>query len=694
MARYLVIVESPAKVKTIKKFLGSNYVVTASNGHVRDMPKSQMGIDIENDYEPKYITIRGKGEILARLRKEVKKADKIYLATDPDREGEAISWHLSKALKLEDKKVYRISFNEITKNAVKASLKNPREIDMDLVDAQQARRVLDRIVGYKISPLLWAKVKRGLSAGRVQSVALRIIADREEEINAFIPEEYWTLDADLKVKGERKLLTAKFYGTEKNKMTISSKEELDEIMKEVENAEYSVADIKKGERTKKAPVPFTTSTLQQEASKALNFATAKTMRIAQQLYEGVDIKGSGTVGLITYLRTDSTRISEEADATVREYIREGFGEEYVSDGDVKKSSDKKIIQDAHEAIRPTDVTRTPAAVKEFLSRDQFRLYQLVWKRFIASRMQPARYETTSVKIAAGQYRFTVAASKIVFEGFRSVYTEAGETKEENNVLLKGLDMDSVLTKESLNSKQHFTQPPAHYTEATLVKTLEELGIGRPSTYAPTISTIIARRYVAKENKNLYLTEIGEVVNNIMKQSFPSIVDVNFTANMESLLDGVAEGKVRWKTIIENFYPDLEAAVEKAETELEQVKIEDEVTDVICEECGRNMVVKYGPHGKFLACPGFPDCRNTKPYLEKIGVPCPVCGKDVVIRKTKKGRRYYGCEDNPECEFMSWQKPSTKKCPRCGKYMLEKGNKLVCSDEQCGYVENIENTKEN
>lgn len=694
MARYLVIVESPAKVKTIKKFLGSNYVVTASNGHVRDMPKSQMGIDIENDYEPKYITIRGKGEILAKLRKEVKKADKIYLATDPDREGEAISWHLSKALKLEDKKVYRISFNEITKNAVKASLKNPREIDMDLVDAQQARRVLDRIVGYKISPLLWAKVKRGLSAGRVQSVALRIIADREEEINAFIPEEYWTLDADLKVKGERKLLTAKFYGTEKSKMTISSKEELDEIMKEVENAEYSVADIKKGERTKKAPVPFTTSTLQQEASKALNFATAKTMRIAQQLYEGVDIKGSGTVGLITYLRTDSTRISEEADATVREYIREGFGEEYVSDGDVKKSSDKKIIQDAHEAIRPTDVTRTPAAVKEFLSRDQFRLYQLVWKRFIASRMQPARYETTSVKIAAGQYRFTVAASKIVFEGFRSVYTEAGETKEENNVLLKGLDMDSVLTKESLNSKQHFTQPPAHYTEATLVKTLEELGIGRPSTYAPTISTIIARRYVAKENKNLYLTEIGEVVNNIMKQSFPSIVDVNFTANMESLLDGVAEGKVRWKTIIENFYPDLEAAVEKAETELEQVKIEDEVTDVICEECGRNMVVKYGPHGKFLACPGFPDCRNTKPYLEKIGVPCPVCGKDVVIRKTKKGRRYYGCEDNPECEFMSWQKPSTKKCPRCGKYMLEKGNKLVCSDEQCRYVENIENNKDN
>ena len=689
MSRYLVIVESPAKVKTIKKFLGSNYVVTASNGHVRDLPKSQLGVDVEHDYEPKYITIRGKGEILANLRKEVKKADKVYLATDPDREGEAISWHLSQALKLENKKTYRISFNEITKNAVKASLKNAREIDMDLVDAQQARRVLDRIVGYRISPLLWAKVKRGLSAGRVQSVALRIIADREEEINAFIPEEYWTLDANLKVEGEKKLLTAKFYGTEKKKMTIRSKEELEQILKEVDQADYSVADIKKGERIKKAPVPFTTSTLQQEASKALNFATSKTMRIAQQLYEGIDIKGNGTVGIITYLRTDSTRVSEEADASVREYIASNYGKEYVAAGEAKEGADKKIIQDAHEAIRPTDVSRTPAVMKDSLTRDQFRLYQLIWKRFVASRMRPARYETTSVKIAAGTYRFTVAASKIIFEGFRSVYTEAGEEKEESNVLLKGLDMDSRLTKESFESKQHFTQPPAHYTEAALVKTLEELGIGRPSTYAPTISTIIARRYVAKENKNLYLTEIGEVVNNIMKQSFPSIVDVNFTANMESLLDGVAEGKVGWKTIIENFYPDLEKAVEKAEKEQEAVKIEDEVTDVICDQCGRNMVIKYGPHGRFLACPGFPECRNTKPYLEKIGVPCPVCGKDVVIRKTKKGRKYYGCEDNPNCEFMSWQKPSTKKCPRCGSHMVEKGNKLLCSDEQCGYVENKE-----
>ena len=678
MARYLVIVESPAKVKTIKKFLGSNYVVMASNGHVRDLPKSKLGIDVENGYEPRYITIRGKGDLLASLRKEVKKADKIYLATDPDREGEAISWHLSIALKLEGKKVYRISFNEITKNAVKASLKNAREIDMNLVDAQQARRALDRIVGYRISPLLWAKVKRGLSAGRVQSVALRIIAEREAEIDAFIPEEYWTLDVNLNVAGEKKLLNARFYGTDKKKQTIGSKEELDQIVNKLENETFAVDEIKKGERIKKAPVPFTTSTLQQEASKVLNFATAKTMRIAQQMYEE---------GFITYLRTDSTRISDEADEAVRAYIGSQYGGNFVAEGTAKKKESKNV-QDAHEAIRPTDVNRTPAAVKESLSRDQFRLYQLIWKRFVASRMQPAKYETTSVKIAAGEYRFTVTASRVLFEGFQTVYTESGEEKAENNVLLKGLDKDSVLTKENFDTKQHFTQPPAHYTEATLVKAMEELGIGRPSTYAPTISTIIARRYVVKENKNLYMTEIGEVVNNIMIQSFPSIVDAYFTANMESLLDAVAEGKVEWKTIIENFYPDIEEAVQKAEKELESVKIEDEVTDVICDECGRNMVIKYGPHGKFLACPGFPDCRNTKPYLEKAGVPCPVCGKEVVYRKTKKGRRYYGCEDNPNCEFMSWQKPSAKKCPKCGNYMVEKGNKCCCSDEQCGFVENI------
>ena len=691
MARYLVIVESPTKVKTIKKFLGSNYVVMASNGHVRDLPKSQMGVDLEHDFEPKYITIRGKGEILAGLRKEVKKADKIYLATDPDREGEAISWHLMKALKLEGKKVYRISFNEITKSAVKASLKNARDIDMDLVDAQQARRVLDRIVGYKISPVLWAKVKRGLSAGRVQSVALRIIADREDEIAAFIPEEYWSLDANFKVKGEKKPLVAKFYGTKDEKITIHNEEEMNKILAELEDAEYKVVDVKRGERSKKAPLPFTTSTLQQEASKALNFATSKTMRIAQQLYEGVDIKGSGTVGLITYLRTDSTRISEEADANARAYVGKAYGEEYVAEAasEQKQKNDGKNIQDAHEAIRPSDVTRVPAEIKESLTRDQFRLYQLIWKRFVASRMQPAKYETTSVKIGADDYRFTVSASKIIFEGFRLAYVESDEEKQSGNVMVNSIDKDSELTKESFDYKQHFTQPPAHYTEASLVKTLEELGIGRPSTYAPTISTIITRRYVAKENKNLYMTELGEVVNNIMKQSFASIVDVNFTAYMEGLLDMIAEGKVEWKSVISNFYPDLNEAVEKAEKELETVKIEDEVTDVVCEECGRNMVIKYGPHGKFLACPGFPECRNTKPYLEKIGVACPKCGKDIVLRKTKKGRRYYGCEDNPECDFMSWQKPSEEKCPKCGSYMVEKGNKLVCGNEQCGFVKNKE-----
>ena len=691
MARYLVIVESPTKVKTIKKFLGSNYVVMASNGHVRDLPKSQMGVDLEHDFEPKYITIRGKGEILAGLRKEVKKADKIYLATDPDREGEAISWHLMKALKLEGKKVYRISFNEITKSAVKASLKNARDIDMDLVDAQQARRVLDRIVGYKISPVLWAKVKRGLSAGRVQSVALRIIADREDEIAAFIPEEYWSLDANFKVKGEKKPLTAKFYGTKDEKITIHNEEELHKILADLEDAEYEVVDVKRGERSKKAPLPFTTSTLQQEASKALNFATSKTMRIAQQLYEGVDIKGCGTVGLITYLRTDSTRISEEADANARAYVGKAYGEEYVAEttSEQKQKNDGKNIQDAHEAIRPSDVTRVPAEIKESLTRDQFRLYQLIWKRFVASRMQPAKYETTSVKIGADDYRFTVSASKIIFEGFRLAYVESDEEKQSGNVMVNSIDKDSELTKESFDYKQHFTQPPAHYTEASLVKTLEELGIGRPSTYAPTISTIITRRYVAKENKNLYMTELGEVVNNIMKQSFASIVDVNFTAYMEGLLDMIAEGKVEWKSVISNFYPDLKEAVEKAEKELETVKIEDEVTDVVCEECGRNMVIKYGPHGKVLACPGFPECRNTKPYLEKIGVACPKCGKDIVLRKTKKGRRYYGCEDNPECDFMSWQKPSEEKCPKCGSYMVEKGNKLVCGNEQCGFVKNKE-----
>ncbi len=683
MAKYLVIVESPAKVKTIKKFLGANYEVAASNGHVRDLPRSVLGIDVDHDFEPRYITIRGKGDILANLRKEVKKAEKVYLATDPDREGEAISWHLLAALKLENKKVYRITFNEITKTAVKESLKHAREINMDLVDAQQARRCLDRMVGYKISPVLWAKVKRGLSAGRVQSVALRIICDREEEINAFIPEEYWTLDASFKVEGEKKPLSAKYYGTVDEKKTIASAQELQKIRKLLEGAEYQVSSVKNGERVKKAPLPFTTSTLQQEASKVLNFSTQKTMRLAQQLYEGIDIKGNGTVGVITYLRTDSTRVSEEAEAAAKVFVSERYGEEYAAGTEQERKSTQKI-QDAHEAIRPTDIGRTPVELKESLSRDQFRLYQLIWKRFVASRMAPAVYETTSVKIDAAGQRFTVAASKVKFDGFMSVYTEEDE-KEENNTLMKGITRDTKLSLLGLEEKQHFTQPAPHYTEASLVRAMEELGIGRPSTYAPTITTILARRYIVKENKNLYVTELGEVVNNMMKEAFPSIVDVNFTATMEALLDGVEEGSVKWKTVVANFYPDLSEAVEKAEKELDEVEIADELSDEFCDVCGRQMVIKYGPHGRFLACPGFPECRNTKPYFEKIGVACPKCGKDIVLKKTKKGRKYYGCIENPECDFMVWQKPVADKCDRCGSILLQKGSKLVCSDENCGFV---------
>ena len=690
MHKYLVIVESPAKVKTISKFLGANYKVMASQGHVRDLPKSQMGVDIEHDYEPKYITIRGKGDILAALRKEAKKADKVYLATDPDREGEAISWHLAAALKLEDKDIYRITFNEITKNAVKASLKEARKIDMNLVDAQQARRVLDRVVGYGISPLLWAKIKRGLSAGRVQSVALRMICDRENEIDEFIPEEYWSMEAVLNIKGEKKPLIAKFYGDENGKIEIKNGAQMQDILDEVKKSDFSIESIKRGEKVKKSPLPFTTSTLQQEAAKTLNMSTKRTMNIAQQLYEGVDIKGRGTVGLITYLRTDSTRVADEAKVSSREYISQNYGEKYIPQEANAKKDDKKI-QDAHEAIRPTDLNLSPAIVKESLQRDQFRLYQLIWKRFVASQMAPAVYETTSVKIMAGKYRFSVAASKVMFDGFMSVYKN-DDDNEENNTLAKGLDENSELSLEDVNGVQHFTQPSAHFTEASLVKALEEQGIGRPSTYAPTISTIIARHYVIKENKNLYISELGNAVNNIMITAFPTIVDVKFTANMESLLDGVAEGTVEWKEIIRNFYPDLKVAIDEAEKELEHVKIEDEVTDVICDKCGRNMVIKYGPHGKFLGCPGFPECHNTKPYLEKIGVPCPKCGKDVIIKKTKKGRTFYGCDGYPDCDFVSWQRPSEKKCPKCGGYMVEKGNKIVCADETCGYVEN-KNDKE-
>ena len=680
MPKYLVIVESPAKVKTIKKFLGANYTVVASNGHVRDLPKSTLGIDIENDYEPKYITIRGKGDKLAELRKEAKKADKVYLATDPDREGEAISWHLATALKLDEKKMRRITFNEITKNAVKASLKEPRNIDMNLVDSQQTRRILDRMVGYTISPLLWQKVKRGLSAGRVQSVALRM-------------EEYWTLEISILPEGQKKPLMARLYGDNNGKLTIKNREEMDAVIAGIKDEEYKVKEIKRGERVKKAPLPFTTSTLQQEASKVLNFATSKTMRIAQQLYEGVDIKGQGTVGLISYLRTDSTRISEEAEIMARTFISGNYGENYLATIENNKKNNNKI-QDAHEAIRPTNIDLTPAKIKDDLSRDQFRLYQLIWKRFTASRMQSARYETTSVKISAGNYIFTTAASKLMFDGFMAVYTGSEDEEEKNGtVMIKNIDENTRLSLKDYEEKQHFTQPPAHFTEAALVKSLEEQGIGRPSTYAPTISTIIARRYVVKENKNLYVTELGEIVNEIMETAFPVIVDFSFTANMESLLDMIEVGNVQWKTVVRNFYPDLDEAVQNAEKALEKIKIEDEVTDVICEECGKNMVIKYGPHGKFLACPGFPDCRFTKPYFEKTGIECPKCKAELVIKKTKKGRKYYGCERNPECDFMSWQKPIKEPCPKCGDYMVEKGSKAVCANPNCGYVVSLKKESE-
>lgn len=691
MAKNLVIVESPAKVKTIKKFLGSNYDVTASMGHVRDLPKSQMGIDVEHDFEPKYITIRGKGDLLATLRKQVKKADRIYLATDPDREGEAISWHLMSALKLNegetDKSVQRITFNEITKNAVKRSLKEPRQLNMNLVDAQQARRILDRLVGYDISPLLWAKVKRGLSAGRVQSVALRIICDREEEIEEFIPEEYWTIEAALSVKGEKKKLNARFTGTLDGKKEVRTKAEADEILKFCRDAQYRVSEVKKGERIRKAPLPFTTSTMQQEASKVLNFSTQKTMRVAQQLYEGVDIKGQGTVGLISYLRTDSTRISDEAAASARDFITKEYGEQYLSADKTEGRKEKPNVQDAHEAIRPTDLNLKPALIRSSLTNEQFKLYQLIFKRFLASRMAHAVYETTAVRIeAGGRYLFTVSASKVSFDGFLSVYSDGEDEEGARNVLSGNISEKSVLSDPVVDGKQHFTQPPAHYTEASLVRALEELGIGRPSTYAPTITTLLARRYITKEGKNLFVTEMGNAVNGIMKEAFPEIVDEQFTATMESLLDGVEEGNVQWKTVIRNFYPDLEEAVKRAEKEIEEVKIADEETDVICENCGRNMVVKYGPHGKFLACPGFPDCHNTKPYYEKIGVACPSCGKDIVMRMSKKGRRYYGCIGFPDCSFMSWAKPTDRKCPKCGSMMVEKGKHLSCTNEECRYVE--------
>ena len=683
--KYLVIVESPAKAATIGKFLGNNYKIEASMGHVRDMPKSQMGIDFEHDFEPKYITIRGKGELLGKLRKDAKAADKVYLATDPDREGEAISWHLLHALNLgEEKPISRITFNEITKTAVKKSITEARDIDMDLVDAQQARRVLDRVVGYTISDLLWKKVKKGLSGGRVQSVALRLICDREGEIREFIPEEYWTLGVKLK-DADGKGFEAKFYGKGETKAELANEAETNEVLDGLKGKDFIVTDVKTGSRQKKPVAPFTTSTMQQEASKHLNMATQKTMMIAQQLYEGVNVKGEGTVGLVSYIRTDSFRISDEAYEAAVAFIKETYGENFVNPERIVYKTKGKT-QDAHEAIRPTNVSRTPESIKDSLSKDQYRLYKLIWERFVASQMSPAVYDTLSVKLAAGDYTFRASGSRLRFAGFLEAYNKG---EEEDERVIPKLTQGDILQAEQLLPEQHFTQPPARYTDASLIKTLEEIGVGRPSTYAPTLTTIQARHYVTKEAKNLFPTELGEMVDEIMKTYFPDIVDIDFTANMEKRLDDVEMGKEEWKQIIRDFYPDFKKSVENAAEKLEKIEIKDEETDVVCEKCGRNMVIKYGRYGKFLACPGFPECQNAKPYFEEAGVNCPECGGKVLIKKTKKGRVYYGCEHNGDgCDFMSWNKPTGEKCPECGAFLEEKGRKnpkIVCSNEKCGYM---------
>lgn len=694
MAKYLVIVESPAKVKTIKKFLGKNYEVAASNGHVRDLPKSQLGFDVENDFEPKYITIRGKGELLGKLRKDAKAADKVYLATDPDREGEAISWHLLHALNLgEEKPISRITFNEITKTAVKKSITEARDIDMDLVDAQQARRVLDRVVGYTISDLLWKKVKKGLSGGRVQSVALRLICDREGEIREFIPEEYWTLGAKLK-DADGKGFEAKFYGKGETKTELANEAETNEVLDGLKGKDFAVTDVKTGSRQKKPVAPFTTSTMQQEASKHLNMATQKTMMIAQQLYEGVNVKGEGTVGLVSYIRTDSFRISDEAYEAAVAFIKETYGDAFVNPERIVYKSKGKT-QDAHEAIRPTNVSRTPESIKDSLSKDQYRLYKLIWERFVASQMSPAVYDTLSVKLSAGDYTFRASGSRLRFSGFLEVYSKG---EEEDEKVIPKLTQGDILQAEQLLPEQHFTQPPARYTDASLIKTLEEIGVGRPSTYAPTLTTIQARHYVTKEAKNLFPTELGEMVDEIMKTYFPDIVDIDFTANMEKRLDDVEMGKEEWKQIIRDFYPDFKKSVENAAEKLEKIEIKDEETDIVCEKCGRNMVIKYGRYGKFLACPGFPECQNAKPYFEEAGVNCPECGGKVLIKKTKRGRIYYGCEHNGDgCDFMSWNKPTGEKCPECGAFLEEKGRKnpkIVCSNEKCGYMKEKPAEEEN
>ncbi|MDP4092158.1 MAG: type I DNA topoisomerase [Bacillota bacterium] len=689
MAENLVIVESPAKAKTIGRFLGKGYKIEASMGHIRDLPKSQMGVDIEHNFEPKYITIRGKGDLISKIKKEAKNANKVYLATDPDREGEAISWHLANLLDIDESDKCRITFNEITKNAIKSAIKSPREIDMNLVDAQQARRVLDRIVGYKISPLLWRKVRKGLSAGRVQSVSTRLICDREEEIEKFVAEEYWSIIAKLTEPKAKAQFEARFHGTVNEKIELKNGQQVDKILEDIKNVEFIVNKIKASEKRKTPAPPFITSTLQQEAARKLGFTTKKTMMVAQQLYEGIDVKGVGALGLVTYIRSDSTRIASEAQQEARTFIREKYGEKYIPE-EIRIFKNKSASQDAHEAIRPTHINMEPDSIRDSLNNDQYKLYKLIWERFTASQMASAVYDTVSVDIGAGSYLFKANGSKMKFPGFTAVYTEGkDEETEDGEVSIPVLEENEKLGLKKLDPKQHFTQPPPRYTEATLVKALEEKGIGRPSTYAPTITTILARGYVEKEKKFLIPTELGKIVTEIMKKNFQDIVDIQFTAQMEKKLDDVEEGEKRWVDIMKDFYGPFESVLSKAEESIGHVEVPDEVTDIICEKCGRNMVIKSGRFGKFLACPGFPECRNTKAIIEEAGVNCPKCGGKILIKKTKKGKKYLGCENNPKCNFMTWDKPTKESCPQCSNFLVKKfsGKKaqLKCSKEDCGYM---------
>lgn len=689
MGQKLVIVESPAKAKTIGKYLGKNYVVEASMGHVRDLPKSQLGVDIDNEYNPKYITIRGKGELLDKLKKEAKKSEKVYLATDPDREGEAISWHLAHILKLNEQEKCRIEFHEITKNAIKSAIKEPREINVNLVNAQQARRVLDRLVGYKISPILWRKVKWGLSAGRVQSVALSMICDREKEILDFIPKEYWTVECALHKGDSKKPFNVRLTTLGKKKIEISNKEEVDKIIKELENGEFIVKSIKRTSKNKNPLPPFTTSTLQQDAYKKMNFATKRTMSIAQQLYEGIDIKGFGTVGLITYMRTDSVRISTEAQESCKNFIINQYGDGYVPK-EARNYKGKKNAQDAHEAIRPTNVEITPEIAKGSLKDEQYKLYSLIWNRFVASQMSSCIMDITSINIANGDYGLKASGSIVKFDGFMRVY-EYSTDEEKEDINLPELSEDEKLIKKSIDGKQHFTQPPARFSEASLVKTLEENGIGRPSTYAPIISTILERKYVEREKKTLKPTELGEIVNNIVSEYFKQIVDLEFTAEMEEKLDNVEEGNENWNEVVGQFFTPLKDAIDIAEREVAKITIEDKVTDIQCEKCGRNMVIKHGRFGDFLACPGYPDCKNTKPLVEELEVKCPKCSGNILVKKSKKGRKFYGCSSYPDCDFVSWFEPAVEKCSVCGsmmvkKYSKSKGNYLECTNVECKNVE--------